>query len=97
MTIAAHGGTYPDAGVIAASPATAPAAIPTPVGLPRRHHSTAIQASIAVEPPSWVLTSAEVATDPAESALPALKPNQPNHKIPAPSSTSGMLCGRSSW
>src|SRR5436305_13601777 len=28
------------------------------------------------------------------SSEPALKPNQPNHSSPAPSSTSGRLCGR---
>ncbi len=55
-----------------------------------------IQASIAAQAPSWVFTRAYPATFPADSALPALKPNQPNHKIPAPSSTSGTLWGRSS-
>src|SRR5262249_62080137 len=93
MTIAAHGCTYPDAGVIAARPATAPVAMPTPDGLLRRHHSTPIQASIAVLAPSWVFTSAYPASDPEGTALPALKPNPPNHKIPTPSSTSGTLCG----
>ena len=29
----------------------------------------------------------------AASALPALKPNQPNHSRPAPSRTNGTLCG----
>ena len=42
----------------------------------------------------WVLIIAVAASEPADSALPALKPNQPNQSIPAPSSTSGILCGR---
>src|ERR1700756_929809 len=96
MIIAAHGGTYPDAGVMAARPATAPAAMPTPDGFFFRHHSKPIQASIAVDAPSCVFTSAYAATPPAELALPALKPNQPNQRMPAPRSTSGTLCGRSS-
>ena len=41
-----------------------------------------------------VLIIAVAARDPAESADPALKPNQPNQSIPAPKSTSGILCGR---
>ena len=31
----------------------------------------------------------------AASALPALKPNQPNQSRPAPSSVNGTLCGSS--
>ena len=37
---------------------------------------------------------AVAASEPADKALPALKPNQPNQSMPAPRSTSGMLCGR---
>ena len=33
----------------------------------------------------------------APSALPALKPNQPNQSRPAPSSVNGTLCGRNAW
>ena len=44
---------------------------------------------------TWVLTNI---TAPTPSSLPsqepALKPNQPNHSRPAPSMTSGRLCGR---
>ena len=43
---------------------------------------------------TWVLTSATAAMPLAPSAEPALKPNQPNHSRPAPSITSGRLCGR---
>ena len=43
---------------------------------------------------SIVVASARPAIGLAASALPALKPNQPNQRSPAPSSTVGMLCGR---
>src|SRR6516162_2194893 len=95
ITSAAHGGTYPEAGVTAASPATAPVTRPMPVGLRFRIHSTVVQAIMPVQAASWVLTSAAAATGPALPALPALNPNHPNHKIPAPSRTIGTLCGRS--
>ena len=41
-----------------------------------------------------MVTNALLATAPATSADPALKPNQPNHSRPAPSRTAGRLCGR---
>ena len=44
-----------------------------------------------------VVTNASAAELPAESALPALKPNQPNQSMPAPSSVNGTLCGRNAW
>ena len=43
---------------------------------------------------SIVVTNARPAIGLAASALPALKPNQPNQSRPAPSSTNGTLCGR---
>jgi hypothetical protein len=43
---------------------------------------------------SIVVTNARPAIGLAPSALPALKPNQPNQSSPAPSSTNGTLCGR---
>ena len=88
---AAQAATYPAAGVMAASPATAPVARPTPEGFPRRNHSTAIQTTMPADAPNWVFTSALVATGPALPALPALNPNHPNQRIPAPSRTSGTL------
>jgi hypothetical protein len=41
-----------------------------------------------------VVANALAATPFTASADPALKPNQPNHSSPVPSSTLGMLCGR---
>ena len=93
ITSAASGGTYPAAGVIVASPATAPVAAPIVVTLPVRMRSGTIQPSSAAAAPSWVFTKALEASAFEASALPALKPNQPNHKIPAPKITNGTLCG----
>src|SRR5688572_26740180 len=93
MTTAAHGSTKPAAGVIATRPATAPVAAPTVVGTLLRAHSKTIQPSSAAAAPRWVLTNALDASPPEESAEPALKPNQPNHRIAAPVMTIGMLCG----
>ena len=93
MTSAAHGRTYPDAGVIATRPATAPEAAPTVVGRPCRTHSGIIHPNTAAAVASCVAVKALAASGPAVSALPALNPNQPNHSIDAPSTTNGTLCG----
>ena len=53
-----------------------------------------IQARLAAAGATRVLTQATAAVWLAASAEPALKPNQPNHSRPAPSITSGRLCGR---
>jgi hypothetical protein len=45
-------------------------------------------------PASWVLMNACAATALACSPSPALNPNQPNHKIPAPMTVSGIECGK---
>src|SRR5262245_53917321 len=89
----ARGVTKPDAGVTATSPATAPLAAPSTVGLPRPSHSAPIQDSAAAAVAVLVATNALVASPLAASALPALNPNQPNHRSAAPTRTKGMLCG----
>src|SRR5881397_2504172 len=78
-----------------ARPATAPVAAPMVVARPLRTRSAIIHASMAAAAPSWVLTKAADARPLALSALPALNPNHPNHRIPAPSTTIGTLCGTS--
>src|SRR5262249_13956061 len=93
MASDASGVTKPDAGVIATRPATAPLAAPSTVGLPRPSHSAAIHESAAAAVAVLVATKALVARPVAASALPALKPNQPNQRSAAPTSTNGMLCG----
>src|SRR5947209_2494642 len=90
---AAYGAMYPQAGVIATSPATAPEDAPTIVGRPLTH-STMTQPSRAAAVATWVLTNATAVTESAVSSDPALNPNQPNHSRPAPSATIGTLCGR---
>src|SRR2546422_5485204 len=87
------GATKPEAGVIATSPATAPLAAPRMVGFPRPSHSANIHDSDAAAVAVLVATKALVASAPALSALPALKPNQPTQRSEAPISTKGRLCG----
>src|SRR5207244_2210515 len=93
MRSAPQGSTKPDAGVMVAKPATAPVAAPIVVARPWRRRSAIIQASIAAAAPNCVLTNALEASPLAAKALPALKPNHPNHRIPAPRITSGTLWG----
>src|SRR5438874_5513999 len=93
MTAAAQGATKPLAGVMVARPATAPVTAPEALGFPSTHQLIVIHDSIPNEPPSIVVTNALAAMPFAASALPALKPNQPNHRRPAPSATKGTLCG----
>src|SRR5207248_6222962 len=93
MHRAAGAPTNPDAGVIATSPATAPEAAPTVVAFPCLIHSGMIHPSTAVAVARCVATNALPASPPEVSALPALNPNQPNHRMAAPSTTNGTLCG----
>src|SRR3990172_404229 len=98
MMMLAIGVTKPEAGVIATSPATAPEAAPSTVGLPRIAHSENIQPRAAAAVAVLVTTKALVARAPALMALPALKPNQPNQRRAAPATVRGRLCGRmGSW
>src|SRR5919108_4118360 len=97
MMIEATGPTKPEAGVMATSPATAPDAAPSTVGLPRLAHSVNIQPSAAAAAPVLVAVNALAASPLASSALPALKPNQPNHSRPAPITVMGRLCGCIGW
>ena len=88
---------------MATRPTTIAVAAPTAVALPPRAMSridhivsVAAGASIVVTKASDALLNMPLAL-PAAMALPALKPNQPNHRRPAPSSTNGTLCGRMAW
>src|SRR5262245_57110880 len=93
ITMDAMGVTNPAAGVIATSPATAPDAAPSTVGLPRELHSVSIQASAAAAVAVFVVMNAWAARPLAARALPALNPNQPNQSRLAPITVSGRLCG----
>src|ERR1700736_241589 len=97
MTTAAMGVTNPAAGVMATRPATAPEAAPSTVGLPRDDHSVNIQPSAAAAVAVLVVMNACAARPLAASALPALKPNQPNHRRLAPITVNGRLWGGLGW
>ena len=73
------------------SPATAPEIMPSTDGLPRVHHSIAIQVSAPMAAARWVATIANAARDPAPSAEPPLKPNQPTQSRPVPITASDRL------
>ena len=77
----------------ATSPATAPEAAPSTVGLPRELHSVNIQPSAAAAAAVLVVRKAWAARPLAPSALPALNPNQPNQSKLAPMTVNGRLCG----
>ena len=53
-----HGSTKPEAGVMVPRPATAPEIMPSTDGLPRVHHSSAIQVSAPAQAARWVATIA---------------------------------------
>src|SRR5574341_678905 len=91
--MAAMGVTKPAAGVTATSPATAPEAAPSTVGLPRELHSVSIQPRAAAAVAVLVVVKAWAARPLAPSALPALKPNQPNQSRLAPITVIGRLWG----
>src|SRR2546429_7521885 len=74
-------------------PTTRPVAAPTAVALPVRNRSRHTHATKAVAAAVLVLVNARAASPFAASAEPALNPNQPNQRSPAPSSTSGTLWG----
>ena len=85
--------TYPAAGVIVASPATEPVSTSTKFTFflticAYMHHETIPAAS-----PIAVFTNAVAAKTPACNAPPALNPNHPNHKSPAPSAAAIRLLG----
>src|SRR6516225_2274602 len=95
MANAPIGPTNPAAGVIATRPTTMAVAPPTAVGLPERMTSRKVQTTRVAAGASIVAVKASPAMLLAASALPALKPNQPNQSSPAPSSVNGTLCGSS--
>src|SRR5512136_1515628 len=92
MISAPIGVTYPQPGVIAASPAIAPLTNPRELGLPliqlmRSHASPPAAAAM------FVVTNAWAARPFAPRALPALNPNQPNQRSAAPRIVRGVLFG----
>src|SRR5437667_12745803 len=92
ITTAPVGSTYPHAGVITTSPATAPEQKPSTLAFPRKTYSSIAQVKDATAVASVVVVNAFAAMPSAPSALPALKPYQPTQSIPAPTMQSTMLC-----
>src|SRR4030095_3084857 len=84
--------TYPAAGVIVASPATAPVSKPTNFGFFSIHHATSSQTIAANDAATSVFKNACAVTESTANSLPALNPYHPNHNKPVPSAISGMLC-----
>ena len=78
---------------MATIPATAPEARPTPETLPWRMSSMRAQVAAAAAGAKKVLAKAKAASPLAASALPPLKPSQPNQSSPAPRMAKGTLCG----
>ena len=66
------------------SPATKPEQAPSKLGLPRKIHSRPAQVSPPDAAQKCVTMKALLASRPAATALPALKPNQPTQSIVAP-------------
>src|SRR5512146_1139199 len=87
--------TKPAAGVMATSPATAPEARPRTVGFFECTHSTLIQATAATAAAVLVLMNAAPASPLADRDEPALNPNHPNQRRPAPVTTRVRLFGTS--
>src|SRR5271165_6483674 len=93
MISAGPGSTKPDAGVIATRPATAPEIAPSTLGLPLTAHSTNVQVSAAAAVAICVTAIAMPARPPADTAEPALNPNQPTHSSEAPITASDRSYG----
>src|ERR1017187_9540309 len=93
MTTAAGRDTNPAAGVIVASPATAPVRRPTNFGFLCMLHSITSQVMAAKEAATSVFKKAKPVTAFTSKALPALNPYQPNHNNPVPMAISGILFG----
>ena len=78
---------------MATSPTTAPTQAPSAEGFCPRIPSKNIHASAAEADAVLVVANAIAAWPPADSADPALNPNQPNHSMPVPRITNGILAG----
>src|ERR1700744_6788157 len=93
MTTPCHGATNPEAGVMVPRPATAPEIMPSTDGLRRADHSMAPQVSAPEQAAKCVAMIAITAREFAASAEPPLKPNQPTHNKPVPTTASDRSNG----
>ena len=92
-TMAPTGPTVPQAGVTATRPATMPEAAPSIEALPRIIVSITHQAINAPAVAVKVFSMASTAPPVASRFEPALKPNQPTHRIEAPTMVNVIECG----
>src|SRR5690242_4076592 len=76
--------TYPDAGVIPASPAIAPLIAAMTLGFPVLIHESPTHIKAEIADANCVLIIVIPDSAPAAYALPALKPNQPSHNNEEP-------------
>src|ERR1700759_5107689 len=97
MTIPCQGKTNPEAGVIVPRPATAPEIMPSTDGLRWTDHSSAPQVSAPAQAARCVAVIAITARELAASADPPLKPNQPTHNRPVPTTPSERSNGDRFW
>src|SRR5436305_12080637 len=87
------GPTYPQAGVMTTSPATAPEQKPSTLGLPRNAYSSMAHVNEATAVASVVVVNAFAAIPSGARALPALKPYHPTQSRPVPTIQRTMLWG----
>ena len=85
--------TYPDAGVIPASPAIAPFIAVITLGFPVLIQASPTHINAETADAKCVTITVLPATPPEARALPALNPNQPNHKSEEPNTAIGILWG----
>src|SRR5450759_2784419 len=92
MTMAELGSTKPEAGVIPTSPAIAPETAPMTDGEPLCSQLRVSHVKAPIPAAVFVTMTALTACPSAANAEPPLKPNQPNHRMPAP-----ITVKRTSW
>mmetsp|Transcript_16339 Transcript_16339/g.42209 ORF Transcript_16339/g.42209 Transcript_16339/m.42209 type:complete len:239 (-) Transcript_16339:289-1005(-) len=85
------GPTEPAAGVIVARPPMAPVTMPSTDALPVSLMSCSAHTIAAVAAEICVARQAKAASAPATTAEPPLKPNQPTHSMPVPTTVSMRL------
>ena len=77
--------------VMPTSPASTPLSVIVTLGMPSRNHVSAIAPSAPAPAARNVLAAMMAIPGPPAVVEPALKPNQPNHRMNTPSAASGML------
>ena len=92
-SMAPYGLTTPAAGVMATSPAKMPETNPSEVALRKTMASMMIHVSAPLAADICVMVNARAVSSPLCTVEPALKPNQPTQRSPAPISVMTRLFG----